>query len=125
VNPYRSATDRPRGRAVDIGGLLIRPVPANLNAGCMHCRTETARWELARTPKADDYLCCSICLLYEHPTLKDQRDRVDELSYAVETKMERPFARDTEGRLTHAPDADRLAGAIVVVQRYSRIGRAK
>lgn len=64
---------------------------------------------------------CSICLLYNQPFAKDQREAVDALIKAVEEELRERFARGQEDRLVADTEADRVAGGIVMAQRYEQL----
>jgi hypothetical protein len=109
-------------KSVDIEGLHVRPVPAELfeTSMCTHCRQNAARWEFAEGAHPAHAFACSFCFLYEAPKLKGQRLQIEFLIEAVEKKIVSVFARDKTGRLCVANDADRIVFAIVMTQRFMK-----
>lgn len=102
---------------VDMRSVAVRPLYGEVVGYCMQCKREPGRWELA-FPGSEGLVCCSLCFLYRHPSLVEQRERVDAFAAAVESRLGAKFLRDDTGRLLRAADADRLVGGLVLTQRY-------
>lgn len=109
-------------KSVQIGALDVRPLPTETAdmVPCTHCRTNAAKWELARPATPAWNFCCSICFLYELPVTRVQRDAVNWLATQVEVVLGKQFPRDAEGCLIREEDADRLTAGILMTQRYER-----
>ena len=110
-------------KAVDVTDLHIRPVPKELyeKVLCTNCKGQAARWELAEGANPAWSYSCSLCFLYEMPSMKVQRAEVDGLVVQVEEACGSTFPRNPEGRLALPNDGDRLAFGVVMSQRFTSL----
>jgi hypothetical protein len=107
-------------KSVYIDAIPVRPLPKELEdrVGCVHCRARPARWELAQGKELAWSYSCSLCFLYEIPSLVEQSAAVANLIALVERQRAVTFIKDAEGHLQDAADADRVVSGIVIADRY-------
>jgi hypothetical protein len=104
---------------------MLKPAPQDLRGmACTVCDHPVSKWEVVpRTPEGATVFLCSPCVLYASPFGKQPGwlARLEAFAAELEAAVERPLARDAQGRL-EGVDADRVVFSIVVVSNFHKPG---
>lgn len=103
--------------SVSFDSHLVVPLPKDLlGSRCSECDKAQAVWRLTRSPLELPFVC-SHCLLYKSRWGEDNLTPITELIQAVEGALGTSFERDSDLKLVHCSDADRIMFSIVATNR--------
>jgi hypothetical protein len=109
-------------RGLPFPAMLLAPLPKELPEGtrCSECDRPQSKWFLQPLPGIAPI--CSLCVLYKVPWEGKQEADIEAYIAAVEANVGE-FEKDSEGRLMHCRDADRLIFSLVLTGKVMHMSK--